>query len=404
MNLNKEFYLNKVKQDELEMVFLNYFGSGSGPDNDNKSTYSREKEAGCLVILSYDKKGIISSVDGGPGLTDKHIAEIKDKILEELINNQDVLVGYEICYVFSNQIGGYFRYKDKFQILPLPPDAPKIEIDTIVGNRPILLEYKYISSKNLLVSNARKSKVVRELIPLLHILSKRRLYGPRRYMDFEWALKNEEGKEPTSEYTQIGFFYGKKLSTPESFSSVKDVSPLPFGKSRSNELVLLENTNDLLDKVFSLDPKNYLKFMTACYWFYTANEVWKISHSVSYVCLVTSIECLMNEVEKCKCGSAKRTPSIEICDLCGEPQYRIGKTFKDFLETHASEEFSKLSKQEKSYVYDIRSTMLHGEKLFLRDSEPMGFLGFQKSYESEFHRVISSLVVSALTSWLNKTN
>jgi hypothetical protein len=108
----------------------------------------------------------------------------------------------------------------------------------------------------------------------------------------------------------------------------------------------------------------------------------------------------MNNVEKCRCGSALTDNSIEKCEICNEPKYRIGKTFKEFLETYANEEYSQLSKEEKSYIYNIRSTMLHGEKVFTIDLEPMGLLGYQKSYEDAFHRTISDLVFKAVINWL----
>ena len=91
---------------------------------------------------------------------------------------------------------------------------------------------------------------------------------------------------------------------------------------------------------------------------------------------------------------------MEKCDICGDPQYRIGKTFKEFLEKYSNEEYSKLSREEKSYIYNIRSTMLHGEKVFSRDFEPMGFLGYEKQHEDAFQRSISSLVFNALINWL----
>jgi hypothetical protein len=111
----------------------------------------------------------------------------------------------------------------------------------------------------------------------------------------------------------------------------------------------------------------------------------------------------MNEVEKCECGSALTDKSIEKCEICDEPKYKLGKNFKGFLEKYSNEEYSKLSKEEKSYIYNIRSTVLHGEKVFTRDLEPMGFLGYEKSYEDAFHRAVSALVFKALINWLTST-
>ncbi|MCC7004428.1 hypothetical protein IT397_00710 [Candidatus Nomurabacteria bacterium] len=401
MELKEKFYLNKIKQDELEMVLLSYFGRGSGP-HEGKSIYHKEETDNTFsVTIFYDPKGKIQSIESGSKLEEKDINEIQQRIYSELIDTQEVVVGRDICFVTGFKVEGYFTYKDLFQILPLPPDAPQIE-NQMWGHHPILLEYKYISSKNAQVNGFRKNKKSRELIPILHLLSQRRFYGPSRFGQNDWTvIGNEDPEKITSEFKQIGYFYGKPFQSGNQFSSVESMSKIEFGKSKNNELALVEDTNNLLDIIFTLEPDKYSKFITSCYWFYTANEVWKTSHSVSYVCLVTSIECLMNDVEKCECGSALTEKSIEKCEICGEPKYRLGKSFKDFLEKYSNEEYSKLSKEEKNYIYNIRSTMLHGEKVFARDFEPMGFLGYQKSYEDAFHRTISSLVFKTLINWLS---
>ncbi len=400
MELKDRFYLDRVKQDELEMVLLSYFGRGRGP-YEGKSVYHKEENNNDFsVTLFYDSKGKVTSINSGSKLTEKDIAEIQQGIHDELIEGQEVVVGRDICFITGSKVEGYFTYKDVFQILPMPHDAPQIE-GQLWGHHPILLEYKYLSSKNAQVNSFRKNKKSRELIPLLHLFSQRRFYGPSRFGQNDWVvIGNDDPNKITSEFKQIGYFYGKPFEASNQFSSIKGLNKLEFGKSKNNELSLLEDTNNLLDIIFTLEPSKYSKFITSCYWFYTANEVWKTSHSVSYVCLVTSIECLMNDVEKCECGSAIGDKSIEKCTVCGELKYRIGKSFKDFLEKYANEEYSKLSREEKSYIYNIRSTMLHGEKVFARDFEPMGVLGYQKSYEDAFHRTISSLVFKALINWL----
>ncbi|MFA7286564.1 MAG: hypothetical protein WC052_02820 [Patescibacteria group bacterium] len=399
MNLVNKFFLDKVKQDELEMVLLSYFGRGNGP-HEGKSVYHKEDDDSFSVTIYYGSSGEIQSIENGSKLSERDINEILQKISDELIGAQEVVVARDICFVTGSKVEEYFTYKDIFQILPMPSDAPQIQ-NQMWGHHPILLEYKYVSSKNTLVNGFRKSKKFRELITLLHLLSQR-FYGPSRFGQSDWVvISNEDIEKTTSEFKQMGYWYSKKFQTDNSFSSTKGIKEVEFGKSKSNELTFIEDADKLLDIIFILDHDRYSKFITSCYWFYTANEIWKTSYSVSYVCLVTSIECLMSNVEKCECGSALTDKSIEKCEICGEPKYRIGKSFKDFLEKYSNEEYSKLSKEEKSYIYNIRSTMLHGERVFTRDFEPMGFLGYQKSYESAFHRTISSLVFGALINWLS---
>lgn len=400
MELKEKFYLDKINQDELEMVLLSYFGRGSGLDEGQYIYYTGEIDNGISVTICYDSRGKIRSIESGSKLEENYINEIKQRIYSELIDGQEVVVGRDICFVTGSKVVACFTYKDIFQILPLPPDAPQIE-NQMWGHHPILLEYKYISSKNANVNGLRKNKKSRELIPIFHLLSQRRFYGPSRFSQNDWVvIENDDPEKITSEFKQIRYYYGKLVQTDNQFSSTEGIPKIEFRQSKLNELALVEDTNNLLDIIYSLETDWYSKFITACYWFYTANEVWITSHSISYVCLVTSIECLMNDVEKCECESALTEKSIEKCEICGEPKYRLGKSFKEFLEKYSNEEYSKLSKEEKSYIYKIRSTMLHGEEVFARDLEPMRFLGYQINYEDDFHGKISRLVYKAVINWL----
>lgn len=126
MELKEKFYLNKVKQDELEMVPLSYFGRGSGP-HEGKSIYHKNEDDGFSVTIFYDPKGGVQSIDNGPKLSEKEINEIQQRIQDELIDAQEVVIGRDICFVTGSKVEEYFTYKDIFQILPMPSDAPQIQ-------------------------------------------------------------------------------------------------------------------------------------------------------------------------------------------------------------------------------------------------------------------------------------
>lgn len=404
MELKEELFLPGVEQDELEMVLFSYFGRGSSASG-GRSTYQKEENDNefSLTII-YNQKGIIESMKAGGKLNQNNIKEIKQKIINDLLNSQNEMVGRAICFSESKKFDKCFVYKNKFQLLPMPFDTPQIE-HNIRGYYPILLEYKYISSKNIQVNNLRKDRRINELIYLIHLLTNGKFYGPSRIGRFNWLVVSSEHVERTTgTFKQNDIFFNQILIDSCTFSPTSGVKKIRFGKKESNELTLVENADKLLDIIFELNQDIYIKFINSCYWFYTAREVWKISHSFSYIGLVTSIECLMNKADKCQCGSVPTEKSIEKCEICGEPKYKLGKNFKDFLEKYSHDEYSNLTQKEKNHIYNIRSTMIHGEKPFSLDLESMGFLGYQKSFENSIYMKISELVYKALINWISKRN
>jgi hypothetical protein len=400
MKLTRQFYINGINQDELEMVFLSYFDRASFYEN-NEPHYFNQDEPDGGITIKYDKKGLIAEIIGGKNISEKVIREIMIKIRNELIENQNPTVAREVCFCVGEEFTSFFKYNDIFQILPLPHDAPKITNQTY-GRQPVLLEYKYISSANHSISSWRKSSMSLKLVSVLHLLSDKRFYGPKRYTEQDWFIDFTDESKPKSVFGQLGYLYSNDNFTKNEFSDISEFTVIHFGTEHSNRLTLHEDTKSLLNLLFNLEEKESGKFFKSCYWFYVASQTWLISHSLSYTAYTTCIESLVHEREKCECGSLIQIESDETCEKCGCVKYKIGKSVDNFLTVYAKEQYSELSQKDKRLLWGIRNDISHGSKVFNKDLEPMSFLGYQNNTESNSEKLISNLVSVSLRNWLSE--
>ena len=396
MNLKDIFFVDSVEQDELEVVFLSYFGQGEHP-NSLHYKFSKSLDKDVFITVTYDNKRKMTEITPSPKLSKQNIQDLKKRISEELIDNQTISVGQQVCFSQNNRsVEGYFKYKDIFQLVPVPSHAPRQEY--VVGGHPFLLQYKYVSSSNISVDNARRMKRVTELGLLIHFLSGSVVIYPSVYIEFAWVFNRADDKDFSTSLKQIAYHYEGLTTKLEGYSSVESLNLIPFGERHSNELTLKINSSQLLDKVFSLDSKQYDRLIKSLYWYYISNKTWLLSHSLSYVSLITSIECLLEKVDKCSCGTAKAHKGLELCDICGESKFRIGKSIKEFFEKHAKTTFDQMSSEEKKQIYNIRSGMVHGADIYPRDLNSQ--FSYSQSLDDSFQRHISKLVSESINKWI----
>jgi Apea-like HEPN len=396
MDLKDAFFVGKVEQDELEVVLLSYFGQGEHPDL-FQYKFSKTTDKDVFIVIAYNSNRKIVNITHSAKFSPQNTIELANIISKELIDDQKVSIGQYVCFSQNRSIEGYFKYKDIFQILPVPPQAPKQEY--IVGGHPFLLQYQYISSSNVSVDNARRMKRLTELGLLLHFLSGRIIVYPSVYSESAWVFNRVNDKDWSTSWKQIAYNYDGFTTKPEKYDSVENLNLIPIGERHSNELTLMADSSEILNKVFSSDSTKYAKLIKSLYWYYLSSKTWIVSHSVSYVSLITSIECLLEGIDKCSCGSAKIQKGVEVCDICGEPKYKIGKSIKEFIQKHAGLTFNKLSPQEKRQIYNIRSEMVHGSDIYPRDLNSQ-FTSYSQSLDDSFHRHINGLVSETIRHWV----
>src|SRR5262249_47462223 len=91
---------------------------------------------------------------------------IENKIKAELLTPGPVKVRRRILFSSSVPTTGAFKYKDKFQLLPVPPEAPRHQYPLMGGN-PLFLEFAFPTSSNFTISSHRQQRRGQQLELLL---------------------------------------------------------------------------------------------------------------------------------------------------------------------------------------------------------------------------------------------
>jgi hypothetical protein len=110
--------------------------------------------------VQYDGDGKLTKVLAGPDLEPGQIEELAKKIEAELLVEGPLKIRRRVLFTGVPTVG-FFRYKDLFQIMPVPPEAPRPKF--IIGEHPFFLEFGVKTSSNFMISNLRQEKVGREL-------------------------------------------------------------------------------------------------------------------------------------------------------------------------------------------------------------------------------------------------
>jgi hypothetical protein len=201
--------------------------------------------------------------------------------------------------------------------------------------------------------------------------------------------------------------------TLDTFSLVDDLSPIervpylkyyylgPLAKQFSKSLTLPDTLEQSLDKAFALDEPTRKKFSMACSWYAQYQHIVIESHSSAFIALVTAIECLAQEKEKCDtCQQPLLENDEDICPSCGQPRYRVTKHFQDFLKKYFPliDQFPK----EKKTLYQVRSGLAHGMNLLQADLEPWKLLFDEKrEAQNRLQRNLYFIVGIAIFHWLD---
>ena len=338
-----------------------------------------------FIEVACDETGNIKSITPSTDFPPDELYEIDKKIQDTLLTKH----GTKICQIIGFcglPITGYFRYKDWFQMLPVPEDAPKPKV--LLADHPFILEVPYETCPSLMIDASRKQKKAVIYSRLLNVLSNQ-FISLGSLSRHAWVVLNTENMSSvTSEWKQLGYFYYNRLKGAEDeFSSVDNLHPIekvffrtyysspPLARTM-DPFTFPDNLEQSLDKAFALDGENWRKFFMACSWYaqyrYTAKE----SRSSAFIALVTALEC-----------------------LGGQPRYRVTVHFKEFLKKYfpAIDQFPK----EKKTIYQVRSQLAHGADLLRADLEPWNFLvDTTEEDQGQLQRNLLYIARLAIYNWL----
>jgi len=396
MSVNKDnFHLKEVNHQDLFQVLLSFFGQSKGI----KPRGYRYQKNGVDFFLDVqlDKAGKIARINPSKGFPSEELSKIESKIKETLINNQNLGIAQVVGFS-SERVEGYFRYKDSFQIIPVPDNAPKPEV--LVADHPFLLQFSYISCPDITIDNIHRSHKSNVYIRLLNLFSNSLISLGSRYARFSWTMDTKDPNNWTSEWRQEGYTYKGFSGKIDEYIPVENFQPIkriPYRDYYSRPpaislgpLEFPDNLEKSFDLAFSLNSQEWKRFFMACSWYYQSIDIWQESNSSAFIALVNAIECLIDKPKK----------ELEKCECCGQPKYNVTKKFKEFLKNYTpflEKEFPK----EKELIYNVRSKLSHGLDLLMRDLEPWYFIQNIRAEEQDIlQRNLYFITRIAIYNWL----
>lgn len=397
--LFEQFKVADVDQAELEAILMWHFDCATGLSS--KEIHYQRQGVGCALALQYDANGKLRSIKTGPGLRDKDITEITQKIDQLLIQTSGTSVGQTV--LFAHQpVNGYFKYRDKFQIVPVPPEAPQPPI--AVGDHPLLLQFKFPHSDNVHIEIIRRTRIAREIELLCVALTNGIWKGSNHVAQHHWVNAQPQDQNiHRSEYCQETYFYEGINYIPNTFTGTKAISPIALTPSNDyysingfvigQNLDLPDNFENQLDCFFSAPAEARERFLRSSFWFQHAQLVASISKSASFTALMSAIEVLMPEA----------IPTGH-CDACNRPT-SPGSTrrFKEFIEQFAPD--IQTSSADKRKLYALRSALSHGGSLLHSDRNGWTPGMTSRSVEEwENHNAMWRILRIALVNWIRTSS
>jgi hypothetical protein len=361
-NLCAAFHCDTVDQSELEQLLLAHFG-GSESRNDNEIRYMRGGGGDPALVLKYSKNGAVAEVVAGPSIYANDVSAIVEKIERHLLFGEGLHIGQLVLFAVL-PTRGWFRYRDVFQLLPVPPDAPQAPF--LVGDHPLLLQYGVKSSGDFQIDMLRRARVGRELELLCTALTTTICGGIGNVVRQHWSLVR--GRDPTnwrSEYCQEAYTYPSANGIAPAYTAVKGIEPIAktsaqthytrIGISGGQVLDVPDTFEQSLDVYFGMPREDQERFIRACFWFQFAQRVATLSYSGAFTALVSAVESLM--------GDAR--PEGQ-CDAC-KRVFGAGPTkrFVEFVDRYAPG--PAVSNGHRRQLYSLRSALAHGGHLLHSD-------------------------------------
>ena len=350
---------------------------------------------GLALSLTYSARGNLGHRTPGPGLTADSCSRLEEALRSRSGPPDD---HFRSQYSFSDRpVRGWWRYRDRFQLMPPPPGAPLPP--ELFGEWPFLMEFRFRSSSGdeaVISAGMREGNTLRLLFPVL-------IKGPKFKPNFyspakHWFIPMEPDGMPLGLPVYGQEFYGvpgAPLGGPDLTVMPPDMAApvVPAGnyysvKARTGDEVIEipNNLESLLDTYYGLAPELQAAYRRACYWFNLGRFLFPYSASTSFVALVVAIESLLE----------KEGPHV--CVVCRKDHHpSITANFREFLNEYVP------AGPEREQFYATRSSIAHGSALLSVDiRDEWGVEGFRPAalQERQEQDALWQVTQVGLVNWL----
>jgi hypothetical protein len=386
------FYADEVADSELVTLLSHHFQAGRMDPGSDVVELARGQDGEPVLMLHY-VNGSLARIEPGPGLAADDVEQIRARIEDTALPSGNLQVGRQVFFS-RPEVTGWWRYRDMFQLVPAPADAPRPGF--VMAMHPFVVEIAYPATDDHLIRLVRERQRFWELGLLLELLlhGSTHVLGDRK--PHHWVLDgSDEGI--VTKYLNEGYGLDGFTFITDSFSDMSEIHSMQEipddeyyaarGISVDQKMAVPELMEAALDRYFDLAEPERERFLRACYWLQHASQVWDISHTSHYVALINAVEALLPSTES------------DPCPVCGKDQSK-GPTakFADFLDAYApAKEFDPPRRE----LYRVRSKITHGHALLLSDTprhwgvlEPAEFAEYERSGNTK------KVVQVALLNWL----
>jgi hypothetical protein len=387
-NLEKELHLDVAHPDELQPILLGHYKHAMSTGD--RESFGPDQDSDRLV-LRYEKDRLFVEK-----ILDEDIPILERLVRENLIDGQVEAYAQTILFSHHHPIKGFFRYKNVFQIVPAPSQAPQPPF--AAGEHSCLLQVRYLSSPNRMINDSRVQQRTRELVNILNVLTRGAFKPSTNLVNRVWVLGPiVEGKPWTYNYGQTGYSYEGFNPTITDFADVVGLKPIDrvdedryyahMGYAAGNELVLPATLERDLDAFFGLDTEEARRFEMASIWTSKVHGAWGVSRSLAFIAAVTAIEALIPKISEDRtCPECKRAFNPG-----------SGRRFRDFLKKYVPTDRETTALV--ADLYRTRSNLSHGDYVMHSDASAafMSHLGMKEDSQL---RTLNTIMYRVLRGWL----
>jgi len=385
-----------VDQAELEQLLFAHFNQSTGI-SPREIHYLRAQQDDVALVVRYDGDGELSAIEPGPALQIDDVTQLEEKVHRLLLKASTEGVGQMVLFAHLPTTG-HFRYKDRLQILPMPPEAPRPPF--VFGDHPLLVQFGVSDSEDAQINSIRRSRIGREIELLCVALTTAIWRSISCVVHHHWVITSgDDPQKWKSEFLQEGYTYKDANGKIEKFSNISDIPAItlaPTNEYYARYGILIGQVLDLpadfaalLDRFYACSREDRDRFLRASFWFAHAQRVFNISRSASFTALVSAMEALMPPpAEAEKCITCKRS-------LSNGPTAQ----FVDFVSRFAPE--PTVTRSDRRKLYSLRSALSHGGSLLHSDRASwMGSMTGKRLDEWEDERAMWRIVRVTLVNWL----
>jgi hypothetical protein len=355
---------------DFRTILAGYFPAGTQQDP-KIITYGRDRDT---AIVARYKDGRLRTLEAGPALKPDDVEAVAAKVRAEAAETREYV---HRSIVFSiRRPAGFWRFDDRFQLLPAPPDAPDVPE---LAPRPLVLEFKVRHTVDDRLRTVRQADTETKLVLLLNALLRFGLTHAGFRSQRRWVTAIEWPQGPTGPaaaktiYANDGYVLPAFAASADDFSDTSHLPKIPtlaIGEPHSPDstapLQIPSYLAPGIARYYALSDPDRDVFNRSLYWYAHANAIYSFSYSAAFAALVQAIEALVPQ-------PGPRDPCPE-CQQDRSP----GPTarFRDFLTKVG------VDRRMSNTFYQIRSGVLHGSRVLLTDiDEPFSMSLHPGSFE-----------------------